>query len=90
MTFPERGIPILPFSENVADFLKLVELCKGLAVLLCLVFSAEMNGRSRSLSKWVTRLVGKYVQPLHSVKTGISVMLTTMSSSDLDMSNLWN
>jgi hypothetical protein len=27
-----RGIPILPFSETVASFLKLVELCKGLIV----------------------------------------------------------
>jgi hypothetical protein len=25
-----RGIPIMPFSETVAGFLKLVELCKGL------------------------------------------------------------
>jgi hypothetical protein len=28
----KRGIPILPFSETVAGFLKLVELCKGLVV----------------------------------------------------------
>jgi hypothetical protein len=28
----ERGIPILPFLETVAGFLKLVELCKGLVV----------------------------------------------------------
>jgi hypothetical protein len=63
-----RGIPILPFSETVAGFLKLVELCKGLVVLPCLVSSAEMNGKSRSLSKWITRLVGKDVQPLQSVK----------------------
>jgi hypothetical protein len=27
-----RGIPILPFLETVAGFLKLVELCKGLVV----------------------------------------------------------
>jgi hypothetical protein len=27
-----RGITILPFLENVAGFLKLVELCKGLVV----------------------------------------------------------
>jgi hypothetical protein len=50
----ERGIPILPFSETVAAFLKLVELCKGLVVLRCLVSSVEMNGKSRSLGKWVT------------------------------------
>jgi hypothetical protein len=27
-----QGIPIVPFTETVADFLKLVELCKGLIV----------------------------------------------------------
>jgi hypothetical protein len=59
-----RGIPILPFSETVAGILKLVELCKGLIVLPCLVSSAEMNGKSRSLGKWVTRLMGKDAQPL--------------------------
>jgi hypothetical protein len=53
------GIPILPFSKTIAGFLKLVELCKGLVVLPCLVSSVEMNGKSRSLGKWVTRLVGK-------------------------------
>jgi hypothetical protein len=53
---------------NVAVFRKLVELCKGLVVVPCLVSSVEMNGKSRSLGKWVTRLVGKDVQPLESVK----------------------
>jgi hypothetical protein len=53
------GIPILPFSETVAGFLKLVELCKGLVVLPCLISSIEMNGKSWSLGKWVTWLVGK-------------------------------
>jgi hypothetical protein len=61
-------IPISLSSETVAGFLKLVELCKGLIVLPCLVSSAEMNGKSRFLGKWVTRLVGKDVQPLQSVK----------------------
>jgi hypothetical protein len=28
------GIPIPPFSETVAGFLKLVELCKGLVVTM--------------------------------------------------------
>jgi hypothetical protein len=28
-----RGIPILPFSETVTGFPKLVELCKGLVVV---------------------------------------------------------
>jgi hypothetical protein len=63
-----RGIPILPFSETVVDFLKLVELSKGLVVVPCLVSSVEMNGKSRSLGKQVTRFVGKDVQPLQSVK----------------------
>jgi hypothetical protein len=40
------SIPILPFSETVAGFLKLVELCKDLVVLPCLVSSVEMNGKS--------------------------------------------
>jgi hypothetical protein len=31
-----------------------VELWKGLVVLPCLVSSVEMNGKSRSLGKWVT------------------------------------
>jgi hypothetical protein len=77
----EQGIPILPFSETVVGFLKLVELCKGLVVVPCLVSSAEMNGKSQSLGKWVTRLVGK---------TSISVVLTVKSSSDTHMSKLWN
>jgi hypothetical protein len=63
-----RVIPILPSSETVEGFLKLVELCKGLVVLPCLVCSAEMNGKLWSLGKWVTRLVGKDAQPLQSVK----------------------
>jgi hypothetical protein len=37
-----RGIPISPFLETVAGFLKLVELCKGLVMLPCLVSSVEM------------------------------------------------
>jgi hypothetical protein len=63
-----REIPILPFSETVVGFRKLVELCKGFVVVPCLVSSVEMNGKSRSLGKWVTRLMGKDVQPLQSVK----------------------
>jgi hypothetical protein len=42
----------------------LVELWKSLVVLLCLVSSVEMNGKSWSLGKWVTWLMGKDVQPL--------------------------
>jgi hypothetical protein len=56
------------FLETVAGFLKLVELCKGLVVVPYLVSSAEMNEKSRSLGKWVTRLMGKDVQSLQSVK----------------------
>jgi hypothetical protein len=41
-----RGIPILPFSETVAGFLKLVELCKGLVVVPYLISLAEMNRKS--------------------------------------------
>jgi hypothetical protein len=37
--------------ESVAGFLELLELWKGLVVLLCLVSSVEMNGKSRSLGK---------------------------------------
>jgi hypothetical protein len=59
-----RGIPISPPSqETVAGFLKLAKLCKGLVVLPCLVSLVEMNGNSGPLSKWLTRLVGKDVQP---------------------------
>jgi hypothetical protein len=39
-----QGIPISPFLETVAGFLKLVELCKGLVVLPCLISSVEMYG----------------------------------------------
>jgi hypothetical protein len=33
---------MLPFSETIAGFLKLVELCKGLIVLPCPVSLVEM------------------------------------------------
>jgi hypothetical protein len=39
-----RVISISPFSRNHSDFLKLVELCKGLVVLPCLISLVEMNG----------------------------------------------
>jgi hypothetical protein len=41
-----REIPISLFSETVAGFLKLVELCKYLVVLPYLIYSVEMNGKS--------------------------------------------
>jgi uncharacterized membrane protein SpoIIM required for sporulation len=37
-----RGIPALLFLETVAGFLKLVELGKGLVVLLCLASLVEV------------------------------------------------
>jgi hypothetical protein len=37
-----RGIPVLLFLETVAGFLKLVELGKGLVVLLCLASLVEV------------------------------------------------
>jgi hypothetical protein len=40
----ERVIPILPFLETVAGFLKLVELCKSLVVLPCLASLVEVYG----------------------------------------------
>jgi hypothetical protein len=39
-----RGIPILPFLQTVADFLKLVELCKGLVVVPCLASLVKVYG----------------------------------------------
>jgi hypothetical protein len=63
-----QWIPISPLlNETVTGFLKLVELCKGLVVGPC-VSSVEMNEKSQSLGKWVTRLVGKDVQPLQNIK----------------------
>jgi hypothetical protein len=39
-----RGISALLFLETIASFLKLVELCKGLVVLLCLASLVEVYG----------------------------------------------
>jgi hypothetical protein len=39
-----RGIPALELPINVAGFLKLVELCKGLVVFPCLASSVEVYG----------------------------------------------
>jgi hypothetical protein len=38
------GISALRFLKTVANFLKLVEHCKGLIVLPCLAFLVEMYG----------------------------------------------
>jgi hypothetical protein len=56
------------FLETVAGFLKLVELCKGLVVVPCLASLVELYGSDQPRGKWVTRLVGKDAQPVHSVK----------------------
>jgi hypothetical protein len=67
--FSDEGFLYRPFlTETIAGFLKLLELCEGLVMLPCLVSSVEMNVISRPLGRWVTRLVGKDVQPLQSVK----------------------
>jgi hypothetical protein len=49
------------FLETVADFLKIVELYKGLVVLPFLASLVEVYGKSWSHGKWVIRLVGKDV-----------------------------
>jgi hypothetical protein len=64
----QARVSALELPRTVAGFLKLVELCKGLVVLLCLASLVEVYGKSRSLGKWVTWLVGKDAQPLQSVK----------------------
>jgi hypothetical protein len=56
------------FLETVAGFLKLVELCKGLVVYPTLLPWKRCMGSDQPRGKWVTRLVGKDVQPLQSVK----------------------
>jgi hypothetical protein len=62
-----RGIPILPPQETVANFLKLVELCKDLVVyprqLTLEVFRVRTTPGEEG-----TRLMGKDAQPLQSVK----------------------
>jgi hypothetical protein len=52
--------------------LELVELWKDLVVLPCLASSVEVYGLRTTRGKWVTQLVGKYVQPLQSVILVIS------------------
>jgi hypothetical protein len=55
-------------TEIVVGFMKLVELWKCLVVGPCLISSVDMNGKSQSLGKRVTLLLGKDAQPLQSVK----------------------
>jgi hypothetical protein len=53
--FWDEGFLYCPLlAETIAGFLKLVELCKGLVVGPYLISSLDMNGKSRSLGKWVT------------------------------------
>jgi hypothetical protein len=68
--------------ETVMGILELVELWKGLVVLLCLAFSVEVYGSDQPRGKWVTRLVGKDATSAEC-KTGISVVLTVKSNSRL-------
>jgi hypothetical protein len=69
-------------SEIIAGFLKLVELGKCLIVLPCLIPSAEMNGKSWSLGKWVHDLWVKGATSAEC-KTSIFVVLTVKSDSRL-------
>jgi hypothetical protein len=55
---------MLPSYESVVGFLELVELWKCLVVLPCLASLVEVYGSVQPRGKWVTRLVGKDVQPL--------------------------
>jgi hypothetical protein len=54
MTFQTGDSYIALLRNRSGFFLKLVELCKGLVVLPCLISSVEMNGTSRPLGNWVT------------------------------------
>jgi hypothetical protein len=54
--------------ETVAGFLKLVELCKGLAVVPCLASLVEVYGVRSTTWKMGNMTCGKDVQPLQSVK----------------------
>jgi hypothetical protein len=59
-SFPDKGFLCFVLPESVAVFFKLVE--------PYLVSSVEMNETSKTLGKWVAWLMGKYAQPLQSVK----------------------
>jgi hypothetical protein len=54
LAFRMGGFLCFLLPESLACFLELVELWKDILVLPCLVSSVEMNGKSRSLGKWVT------------------------------------
>jgi hypothetical protein len=64
----ERGIPMLPSYWIRSGFFRTSRTLERPRSATWPVSSVEMNGKSRSLGKWVTRLVYKDVQPLHSVK----------------------
>jgi hypothetical protein len=62
------GIPALLFLENVAGFLKLVELCKGLVVLPRFASLVEVYGVRSTPWQIGNMTCGYRVQPLQSVK----------------------
>jgi hypothetical protein len=63
----EKGLCFLR-PETVVGFLKLVELCKGLVVSPCLLTLVVFKGLRNPRQKGGSRLVGKDVPPLQSVK----------------------
>jgi hypothetical protein len=77
-----REIPALLFLENVAGFLELVELGKGLVVLPCLTSLVEVYGSRDPLAYGWHDL---WVQGTTSAecKTGILAVLAVMSNSGL-------
>jgi hypothetical protein len=54
--------------KTVVGILELAQFLKGFVVLPCLTSLVEVCGSDQPRVKWVTRLVGKDVQPLQSVK----------------------
>jgi hypothetical protein len=70
-------------------FSRLVELCKGLIVLPCLVSSVEMNEFRDPLAMG-NITYGKDTQPLQSVKLVYQSCLWSRATQDSRMINLWN
>jgi hypothetical protein len=64
----DEGFLCFLHPKIVVGILELVELWKGLVVVPCLASSLEVYGVPSTCGKWVTRFVGKDVQPLQSVK----------------------
>jgi hypothetical protein len=78
------------FLETIAGFLKLVELCKGLVVVPCLASLEEVYGVRSTPWQMGNTTYGQRCTTSVECKTGISAMLTVMSSSEPHMINLWN